>query len=131
MTPRAVVEGFWDTMADNDFAAASFCLTEDFEGYWPQSRELIRGRAAFSAVNTAYPAAGPWLFDVQNIVADANMVATNVAITDGDIEARAVTFHWVRGVLIHRQLEYWPDPYPAPAWRAGYVQIIDRPDFPD
>lgn len=131
MTTKEVIRAFWQAMATNDFDTASQHLSPDFEGYWPQSRELIVGRADFAAVNTAYPAAGLWRFDVQRVVADGNQGVSDVTITDGDIHARAVTFHWVDGGLITKQLEYWPDPYDAPNWRAGWVTITDRPNFPD
>jgi len=131
MSTDALIRAFWDAMASNDFDAASQHLTEDFEGYWPQSRELITGRTAFAAVNTAYPAAGRWRFDVQQVVATGDRAVTDVAITDGQMHARAVTFHWVRAGRIAKQLEYWPDPYPAPDWRAPWVTHVDRPHFPD
>jgi hypothetical protein len=44
-----------------------------------------------------------------------------VDVTDGAVAATAVTFHTIRGDLISRQVEYWPDPFDAPAWRAGWV----------
>lgn len=69
MNAEAVIRAIWDAMASNDFTAASQYLTEDFEGYWPQARELITGRGAFAGVNSAYPAAGRWHFDVQRVIA--------------------------------------------------------------
>jgi hypothetical protein len=131
MTAETVVRSFWNAMATNDFYAASEWLSSDFEGYWPQSKELIRGREAFARINTAYPAKGRWRFDLQQLVVQGAQVVTDVAITDGDIQARAVTFHFVREGLIAAQLEYWPDPFPAPEWRAGFVEVVERPHFPD
>ena len=125
MTPKEVEAAVWDAMATNDFAAASNWLSPDFKGAWPQSNELITGRANFAAINTAYLAAGRWQFDVQAIVSDGDTVVTDVAIIDGQIKTRALTFHTVRGGLIMHQREYWPDDYPAPEWRAKWVSTLD------
>ena len=124
MEPKAVVTAFWDAMATNDFYKASEWLAEDFEGIWPQSAERIVGRDNFGALNTGYPAHGEWRFTLNALVAEGDQVVTDVSITDGVQKARAITFHTVVDGLIQKQIEYWPDDYPAPEWRAQWVEII-------
>lgn len=109
-------------MASNDFHAASLCLTEDFRLHWPQSGEVVEGRAHFAELNTAYPAQGKWSFDLRRIVADGAQVVTEVGVTDGDMRATALTFHTVRDDLIALQREFWPDPFEAPSWRSDWVR---------
>jgi hypothetical protein len=121
MTPREVVLAYWEAMRGNDFAAASLWLTEDFRLDWPQSGEAILGREDFAAINIAYPAAGPWRFDLRKLIADGPEVVTEFGVTDGALRATAITFHTVRGPLIAAQREYWPDPYDPPPWRAAWV----------
>ncbi len=121
MTPKEIVERFWEVMGTNDCAAASQLLTQDYEGHWPQSGEIIRGRANFAAINTTYPAKGPWQFTIHRLVAEGDSVVSDVTVTDGDLVAGVVSFHTVRGEQIAHQVEYWPDPYEAPAWRAKWV----------
>ncbi len=123
MTPKAVVLAFWEAMGTNDFTQASLYLTEDFEGHWPQSGELIRGRENFAALNSAYPANGIWRFELRSLVAEGDEVVTDVGVTDGTVSARAITFHRVTGPLIARQVEYWPDPFEPPAWRSRWVEV--------
>jgi ketosteroid isomerase-like protein len=113
-------------MQSNDFTAAARWLAEDFENYAPQSSEVIRGRANFANINTHYPANGQWQFRVNQLVAQGDQVVTDVSITDGTVAARAITFHTVANGLITRQTEFWPDDYPAPAWRAAWVSVEDR-----
>lgn len=120
---KDVVRGFWAAMETNDFGAASRCLSKDFQGIWPQSGEVIHGRADFAAVNTSYPAAGLWRFSLKRIVGEGAQVVTDVDVTDGTLEATVITFHTVQGDLITQQTEYWPDPFPAPAWRAHWVTV--------
>jgi len=62
-----VVREFWRLMATNDFAAVGAVLADDYVLDWPQSRERIRGRERFAAVNADYPANGPWIFTVHRI----------------------------------------------------------------
>ncbi|APX10288.1 nuclear transport factor 2 family protein [Tateyamaria omphalii] len=126
---KRLIAGFWDAMASNDFTHASTWLHPEFEYYMPQTREYLRGRTAFAALNDAYPTEGTWVFAVRSIVADGDAVVSDVEVTDGTVEARAVTFHTVKDGLILRQKEYWPDPYPAPGWRAPWRQIVDAPPF--
>jgi hypothetical protein len=122
MTPEAVVRGYWDDMGSNDFALAARWFADEFRLYWPQSQEVIEGREAFAALNAAYPAAGPWRFRVNRIVAGDDRVVSDVTVTDGTATARAVTFHLVSGDRITEQIEYWPDDYPAPEGRARWVR---------
>lgn len=119
---KHVVEQFWATMQTNDFVAAAELLEEDYVLEWPQSGERIRGRANFAALNQHYPAAGRWQFTVNRIVAEGNEVVSDVSVTDGAMTGRAITFSTVRDGKIIRQVEYWPDPFEAPAWRAGWVE---------
>ena len=122
MQPKAVVLAYWDAMRTNDFAKAARWLAEDVVVDWPQSRERIRGRANFAEINAAYPADGRWTFILNRIVAEGDDVVTDVTVSDGTMRARALTFHSVRGDLIARQTEYWPDDYPAPEWRHRWVE---------
>lgn len=120
---RETVIAFWSTMQTNDFAAASAWLAEDFELYWPQSSERIIGRANFAALNTHYPAHGLWRFTLNKILAEGDEVVTDVSVSDGEVEATALTFSVVKEGLIIRQVEYWPNPFEAPAWRREWVNI--------
>ena len=109
-------------MGSNDFVAASRWLTEDFEGDWPQSSELVFGRENFSAINSEYPQSSIWKFELNSIVCEEDIVVTDVSISDGVQEARAITFHTVRDGLICRQVEFWPENYVAPEWRSRWVK---------
>tara|TARA_Y100001960_G_scaffold312316_1_gene373870 strand:- start:274 stop:648 length:375 start_codon:yes stop_codon:yes gene_type:complete len=122
MDAKQVVLSYWHAMESNDFSAASLWLSEDFECHWPQSDELIRGRKNFVALNSAYPTEGRWRFTINSIVAEGERVVTDVSVTDGSRMDRAITFHTVSENLISKQTEYWPENYPAPAWREQWVE---------
>ncbi|MBY0491631.1 MAG: GNAT family N-acetyltransferase [Gemmatimonadaceae bacterium] len=118
----AVVQEFWRLMATNDFAAVGAVLAPEFVLEWPQSRERIRGAANFAQMNAEYPAKGPWRFMVSRAVANGSEVVTDVSVTDGDVLGRAVSFFTVAQGRITRIVEFWPEPYPAPANRAHLVE---------
>ncbi|RIZ53275.1 nuclear transport factor 2 family protein [Vibrio sp. PID23_8] len=122
MTEKTIVLNFWKTMESNDFTAAAECLSPDCEVLWPLTTEVIRGRANFAALNSAYPAKGVWTFDIERIVADGEQVVTDVVVSDGARKDRVITFHTVRDGLICKQVEYWPEEYAAANWRAKWVE---------
>ncbi|USH04765.1 nuclear transport factor 2 family protein [Grimontia kaedaensis] len=121
MSEKDVVLAFWQAMERNDFHAVGEWLSDDFELYWPQSGELIQGRENFGALNSAYPAEGLWRFTINSLVHEREQVVTDVSVTDGTRQDRAITFHTVRDGKICRQTEYWPDPFQAPEWRKQWV----------
>lgn len=126
MTEKEIVKAYWKAMESNDFAKAAEWLSEDYECLWPQTSELVRGREDFIAVNKNYPAAGLWTFTLNSILTEGNRVVTDVTISDGSMTTRAITFHTVKDGLIIKQVEYWPDDYEAPEWRAQWVTIVKK-----
>ena len=122
MTAEVIVRAYWDAMATNNFRKAAEWLSEDVLIDWPQSRERIKGRENFVALNHAYPAHGRWTFGLNRLLSQGNEVVTDVSISDGVLAARALTFHTVATGLIHHQTEFWPDTYRAPEWRAAWVE---------
>jgi limonene-1,2-epoxide hydrolase len=123
MESRKIVSKYWEVMNSNDFTAASKLLSEDFECHWPQSLEIIKGREKFIQINSTYPAQGRWKFKINQMVVEGNRVVTDVSVTDGKMLARAITFSTVEGEFIKKQVEYWPDNYPPPAWRKKWVDV--------
>ncbi|PFH04491.1 SnoaL-like protein [Collimonas sp. PA-H2] len=119
-----VVQEFWRLMACNDFTAVGAVLADEFILDWPQSNERIRGRERFAAMNAEYPANGPWRFSIHRIVGNEAEVVTEVGITDGVQEAKAISFFTVVAGKITGLVEYWPESYLAPANRKHLVEAI-------
>jgi ketosteroid isomerase-like protein len=122
MTSKQILENFWQTMKTNDFYAAAELLHDDFVLEWPQSSERIRGRESFAELNTNFPAEGKWQFTINQIVSEGDLVVTDVTVTDGSRTDRAITFSTIRDGKIWRQVEFWPEPFGGPAWRAQWVE---------
>lgn len=113
MIPKDVVKQFWKAMQTNDFTAASNYLSADYELIWPQSSERIVGPEKFAMVNKHYPANGLWKFKINSLVGDGEKVVSDVSVSDGVVQARAITFSTVRDGKIVKQLEFWPDTHLA------------------
>ena len=112
-------------MATNDFHSVAAVLAPEFVLEWPQSRERIRGAERFARMNQEYPAHGPWRFTVHRIVGGEGEAVSDVTVTDGVQSARAISFFTVDRDRITRIVEYWPEPYAAPANRAHLVEVLE------
>lgn len=121
---KEIIEQFWRAMEGNDFYKAAELLHDDFTLEWPQSGERIRGRENFAKLNTAYPTQGTWHFTINSIVAEGNVVVSDVSVKDGVRLDRAITFSTIRDGKIWKQVEFWPEPFEAPEWRAQWVEKI-------
>jgi ketosteroid isomerase-like protein len=121
-----LIHEFWARMGSNDFASVQSVLSDQFILEWPQSNERIRGAARFARMNAEYPAQGPWRFTVNRVVASKSHDAvSDVTVTDGALTARAISFFSVEAGKITKIVEYWPEPYAAPANRAHLVEPLD------
>jgi len=120
-----VARDFWVRMATNDFASVAAVLAPEFVVEWPQTQERIRGAERFVRMNVEYPARGPWRFTVHRLFGDEREAVSDVAITDGVQQARAISFFEVEDARVRRLVEWWPEPYEAPANRAHLVEKMD------
>ena len=120
---QQTVERLWRLFDAFDFEAAGKLVDDNFVCEWPQSRERIRGRENFVAVNANYP--GRWRCKVERIVACGATVATDVVLSSGEETARAVSFFELRDGKIVKEIDYWPEPYSAPASRAQWVEPME------
>jgi SnoaL-like domain len=69
---------------------------------------------------------GRWNFDVHRLVAEGDVVVSEVTVTDAQQSARVVAFSELEGGEIARQIEYWPVSYDPPPGREDLTRPIDR-----
>ena len=129
MSAKNIAQQYWELMRTNDFSSVGVVLSDDFVLEWPQSHERIRGRANFAAMNSEYPAHGRWKFTINRIVAEGDQAVTDVSVTDGVQNGRAISFFTIRDGKVVRMVEYWPDPFEPVADRRHLVEIYtsDQP----
>ncbi|MCB0078533.1 MAG: nuclear transport factor 2 family protein [Anaerolineales bacterium] len=120
-----VVKRFWALMDSNDFQAVARLLGDDYSLEWPQSNERINGRDNFAAVNEQYPSHGRWQFTINRLFGSGNEVVTDVSVTDGVQQARAISFFTVSDGKIVKMVEFWPDKYEAPQNRKHLTEPLN------
>jgi len=147
MGNRQVVEHFAEALAKDDLDAQDALIHDDYVCRWPQSGEVVRGRANRRAIMENYPdAAGGLGVATARIVGsddkfingpmwnmihvqgsgDAVTAAGTITYPNGE------TWHYVslltlREGKIWRQTDYYAEPFEAPAWRALYVDLEPGP----
>jgi limonene-1,2-epoxide hydrolase len=127
MSSRELVRAFWAAMQANDWHQAATYLALDCVIDWPCSGERIVGRTDFAEVQARYPSkTGQWSFDVHRLVADGDVVVSEVTVTDGQQSARVVAFSELEGGEIAREIEYWPESYDPLPGREELTRPIHR-----
>jgi hypothetical protein len=76
-------------------------------------------------MNNEYPANGRWSFTTNRLFGNEVEVVSDVAVTDGVQVARAISFFTVSRGKITRLVEFWPEPFAAPANRAHLVEALE------
>ncbi|MFD9356383.1 nuclear transport factor 2 family protein [Streptomyces sp. NPDC060031] len=126
MEPLKVVAHLWERIEARDWDAVAGLIAEDAVIEWPVSGERIVGRANFIAVISDDDYADESSVEVLRILADGDLVVTEVEMPEDHVVYRAVSLWTVREGLIVGAREYWTSPGqdPAPRWRAGYVEPL-------
>ena len=117
---RSLAAELWRLFDAGRFRDALPLLSEDFEAHWPNSRERIRSREDFIALNESYP--GAWRCTVRRIDECADAVVTVTEISDSDTSLVAVSFLEVRHGRIVRAEEYFAEDGPPPFDRSAFAE---------
>ncbi|MFE2525485.1 nuclear transport factor 2 family protein [Streptomyces sp. NPDC059382] len=126
MDPLSVVARLWERIEARDWDGVAGLIAEDAVIEWPVSGERIVGRANFVAVLSDDADTDGGSVEVLRILADADLVVTEVEIPQDHVVYRAVSLWTVRNGEVVGAREYWTSPGqdPAPRWRAGYVEPL-------
>ena len=123
-----IVIELWRRMSDLRFRDAGTLLAEDVVCEWPLTRERIRGRANYVAVNEAYP--GEWKITVEEAFSAGDRVVTRCRLEwDGRVNY-ALSFFTVGAGLITHEVDWWPEPYDPPAGREHLVERMADDETP-
>jgi hypothetical protein len=114
-------------MQANDWTQAANHLAPGCRIDWPCTGEQIVGRSNFASIQASYPTnTGRWSFELHRLIADADMVVSEVTVSDGEQSARLVAFSEVNDGRISHQVEYWPVPYEPMRGREHLTRPIER-----
>ena len=119
-----IAHEWWRRLSAFDFVGAGELLAPDVVVEWPVSNERFRGRETVVAINEAYP--GRWRATIVQSVAAGDRCVVEANVTDGQETDVAVSFFTIHNGLIQTLREFWPEPYPAPAWRKRWADVEEE-----
>jgi len=119
---REVVAAYWAAAEARDWDGFAGLVAEHVVYEAPQTRERVRGRAAYVRFNAeGFP--GDWHLEVERIVGQGRHAASWIQMTDaGERYPGLCFFDLDDDGRIARITDFWPQPYELPASRAHLVE---------
>jgi ketosteroid isomerase-like protein len=120
--PGHVAEGLWRALQAGDWDAAGGYLHDDFVQEWPQSGERIVGRDNALAIERNFPGGLPAMRFRRTLAAgDLAVLEVELTYADGG-RYLGVSVIELRDGKVVKETDYYAQPFPAPAWRAQWVE---------
>lgn len=118
---RTTVERYWETVEARDWDGFADTLSADAVYEMRQTRERVRGRAAYRRFNEEYP--GDWHLTITRLVADDKGATSWTDFRVGDEQMDGISFFTFDGDgTIATVQDFWPEPYEPPAGRAHLTE---------
>lgn len=140
-----LIEQFIDAMNVLHWDQLKSCIHPDYEEFYPQSGERIRGRDRAEAIVRNYPGGNIQFKPEQVIGAEDRFVVTpSMSVLriegTGDIWTVVTKAHYPDGSawyvisilefrddLIYRNTGFFAQPFEPPEWRREWVDVEERP----
>lgn len=119
---RATIVHLFEALEAGDFEAATAAISEDFVQEWPQSGERISGREHCTVVWRNYPGGMPTM-KIRAIRGSGDLWVVESSIEYPAGRSLAVSLLEFRDGRLSREVDYFGQPFPAPAWRAAWVTV--------
>lgn len=112
-----IIKKYWGFFNDADFDAAGKLMVSDAVVWWPNTREVFKGKDKFILTQKEYP--GKWYISLEKIFSKNDTVITvvNVTTKDKSISFYATSFFKMKNSMICEIYEYWSDVDEPPEWR--------------
>jgi ketosteroid isomerase-like protein len=120
--PKSIAQRWWTLNDERDFSGAATLCAPGCVIDWPLSNERFAKPGDWATAMERYP--GVWRCTVETMMAEGDRVMTIAKVTDSTTSVTAISLFRIRDGLIAELVEYWPDPYDAPEWRAQWVTPI-------
>ena len=117
---RAALDQHWAASDGNDFETEHLIYREDAVLEYPQSGELTRGRSKIQGQRASQPSKKR--FTVRRIIGSGDLWVTEFVLTYDAKPSYTVSIMEFTGVKVARETQYFADPFPAPAFRAKWVE---------
>jgi len=120
---RAALDQHWAASDANDFETEHRIYHADAVLDYPQSGERTRGRRNIQNQRASQPSNKR--FTVRRIVGGGDLWVTELVITYDAKPSYTVSIMEFRDDKVARETQYFADPFPAPAFRAQWVERMD------
>ena len=118
---RAAIDALVKAINDRDLEALDEVFTEDVILEWPQSGERIRGESNRREIYRRFPALPRVTPRRTSGAGDFWVLEATLDYGDGD-PYQAIFVFEMRDGRIAKEIGYWSKPFPAPEWRAPWVE---------
>ena len=117
-----VAERLWKSFEERDWDRAGELMHDDFVQEWPQSGERIVGRDNAIAINRDFPGGLPTM-NIRRTLGSGDLEVLEVELTYADGSRYfAVSVLELRDGKVVGETDYFGQPFPAPEWRAQWVE---------
>jgi len=120
---RAALDQHWAASDANDFKTEHLIYLEDAVLEYPQSGERTRGRSNIQNQRASQPSKKR--FSIRRIIGSGDLWVTEYILTYDGKPSCTVSIMEFSGVKVARETQYFADPFPAPAFRAQWVERMD------
>jgi hypothetical protein len=120
---RAALDQHWAASDANDFETEHLIYREDAVLEYPQSGELTRGRRNIQGQRASQPSKKR--FTIRRVIGSGDLWVTEFILTYDSKPSYTVSIMEFSGVKVARETQYYADPFPAPAFRAQWVERMD------
>jgi ketosteroid isomerase-like protein len=117
---RAALDQHWAASDANDSETEHRIYHEDAVLEYPQSGERTRGRRNIQNQRGSQPSKKR--FTVRRIIGSGNLWVTELVLTYDGKPSYTVSIMEFAGDKVSRETQYFADPFPAPAFRAQWVE---------
>jgi ketosteroid isomerase-like protein len=121
---RAALDRHWAASDANDFETEHSIYRDDAVLEYPQSGERIRGRRNIQITRMKQPSKKR--FTVQRILGSGNLWVSEYILTYDGKPSYTVSIMEFEGDKVARETQYFADPFEAAAWRAQWVERMDK-----
>ena len=117
---RAALDQHWAASDANDFETEHLIYRDDAVLEYPQSGELTRGRSNIQGQRESQP--NKKRFTIRRIIGSGDLWVTEFILMYDAKPSYTVSIMEFTGDKVARETQYFADPFPAPAFRAKWVE---------
>jgi ketosteroid isomerase-like protein len=121
---RAALDQHWAASDANDFETEHLIYREDAVLDYPQSGERTRGRRNIQGQRASQPSKKQ--FTVRRIIGGGDLWVTELILTYDGKPTYTVSIMEFRDDKVAHETQYFADPFVAPAFRAQWVERMDK-----